>query len=201
MTTKLINQLAKLPSATVHEALGKIGALPHQIKPIHQSMIVCGPAVTVETSPGDNLTIHHALANAPAGSVLVVSTQQVYEYGYWGEIMAVAAEARSIAGLVIDGCVRDAEQIEKMDFPVFCRGLSIKGTVKKTIGQINEVLQMGDISIQPEDVVLGDRDGVVVVPKARIEEAIRLSNQREDDEAEMMEQLRNGKTTLDILGL
>ncbi|MEM7332626.1 MAG: 4-carboxy-4-hydroxy-2-oxoadipate aldolase/oxaloacetate decarboxylase [Chloroflexota bacterium] len=201
MNNSQITQLSKLPSATVHEALGGIGALPSRIKPIHACMTVCGPAVTVETRPGDNLTIHRALSDAPAGSVLIVSTDGAFEYGYWGEIMAVAAQARGIVGLVIDGCIRDAEPIEKLKFPVFSRGLSILGTSKKGNGRINEPLVIGSITIFPNDIVLGDRDGVVIVPEARVQEAIEKSIAREARELEMMNQLRAGRTTLDILGL
>ena len=201
MPKEQLQQLAQLPTATVHEALGGIGALPYQIKPIHSKMTLCGPAVTVETHPADNLMIHRALSTAPAGSVLIVSTGEAYGYGYWGEIMAVAAQARGIAGLVIDGCVRDAEQIEKLNFPVFCRGLSIKGTAKVGHGRINQILKIDSVQIFPNDIVLGDRDGVVIIPKERIQEAIDKSIAREEREQAIMDRLRNGETTLEILGI
>ena len=200
MTQSSIIELSKLPSATVHEALGKIGALSYKIKPIHPSMKLCGPAVTVHTYPGDNLIIHRALAEAPAGSVLVVYADKAYGSGYWGEIMALAAQERGIAGLVIDGCVRDAEQIEAMGFPVFCRGLCIKGTTKFGNGRINQPIKIGKVKIRPNDVILGDRDGVVVVPQDRIQEAIDKSIARESHEQDVMSQLRSGKSTLEIFG-
>jgi len=191
-----------LDSATLHEAAGKIGALPSGIKPIAHGMHLEGPAFTVSSPPANNLWLHKAIAVASAGDVLVVEVGGHYEAGYWGEIMTVAAQARGVVGLVIDGCVRDVEQIVALGFPVCARGLCIRGTGKATTppGSLNEAIRIGDVTIAPGDLIVGDGDGVVAIPSGRVEEVLEKSRQRLDNEAAVMERLRRGETTLDIYG-
>ena len=192
----------KLDSATLHEAAGQIGALPPGIKPIAHGMRLEGPAFTVSSPPANNLWLHKALAVASAGDVLVVEVGGHYEAGYWGEIMTVAAQARGVVGLVIDGCVRDAEQINALGFPVCSRGLCIRGTGKDTTtpGSLNEPIHIGDVTISRGDLIVGDGDGVVAIPSDRVEEVLEKSQERLDKEAAVMERLRRGETTLDIYG-
>lgn len=198
--SNLIEQLAQFQAATIHEAIGKQGALPSAIKPIVPSMMLCGRAFTIDSMPRDNLLLHRAIAQASEGDVLVAKMSNFYEAGYWGELMSVGAMQRGIAGLVIDGCVRDANQIEALGFPVFSRGLCIHGTTKYGKGTLNQPIIIGDIRIEAGDFVVGDRDGVVVVPADRAEEAIEKSTAREKKEANTLEQLRSGKTSLEIYG-
>jgi 4-hydroxy-4-methyl-2-oxoglutarate aldolase len=195
-----INQLAKFPTATIHEAIGKQGALPAAIKPVSPSMKLCGTAFTIDSMPGDNLLLHQAVAQASAGDILIAKMADHYEAGYWGELLTVAAMERGITGLVIDACVRDADPIERLGFPVFSRGLCIKGTTKYGNGTLNEPIIIGDVTIFAGDVIVGDRDGVVVVPADRVSEAVEKSAAREAKEANTLEQLRAGKTTLEIYG-
>jgi 4-hydroxy-4-methyl-2-oxoglutarate aldolase len=197
---QLIHQLAALPTATLHEAMGKYGALPSGIKPLSPEMKVCGTAVTVQTMPRDNMMLHRAIAQAMDGDVIIANTSGFWEAGYWGEIMAVAAQARGIAGLVIDGCVRDADPIIALSFPVFTRGLCIRGTSKYGNGTLNQPITIGEVTIHPGDIVVGDRDGVVIVPAARIDETISNAHAREAKEDQVMARLRNGETTLEIYG-
>ncbi len=196
----LLKQVRAISSATLHEAMGKTGALPPAIKPLQQDMKLGGTAVTVQTMPGDNLLLHRALAAASAGGVLVVNVSNYYDAGYWGEIMTVAALEKGVAGLVIDGCVRDAEAIEALNFPVFCRGLCIKGTTKYGEGTLNQSIIIGDTPVRPGDVIIGDRDGVVVVPRDHLQSVIEAARARELKEAATMAELRKGRTTLDIYG-
>ena len=191
-----------LESATLHEAAGKIGALPSGIKPIASGMRLEGPAFTVSSPAANNLWLHKAIAVASAGDVLVVEVGGHYEAGYWGEIMTVAAQARGVVGLVIDGCVRDAEQITALGFPICSRGLCIRGTGKSTTppGSLNEPIDIGDVTISPGDLIVGDGDGVVAIPSDRVEEVLEKSRRRLDKEAAVMERLRKGETTLDIYG-
>ena len=198
--TTLINQLAQFPTATIHEAIGKLGALPSAIKPIASSMKLCGTAFTIDSMPADNLLLHRAVAQARAGDILVAKMSDHYEAGYWGELLTVAAMQQGIAGLVIDACVRDADPIEALGFPVFSRGLCIRGTTKYGNGFLNEPIIIGDVLIRAGDMVVGDRDGVVVIPVNRAAEAIEKSKAREAREAHTLEQLRSGKTTLEIYG-
>ncbi len=197
---ELIQQIAQFPTATLHEAMGKQGALPSGIKPISPDMKLCGTAVTVQSMPRDNMLLHRALAEATAGDVIIAHVSDFWEAGYWGEIMAVGAQARGIAGLVIDGCVRDADPISALGFPVFARGLCIHGTTKFGKGTLNQPVTIGSITINHGDIVVGDRDGVVVVPAERAAEIIEKSAAREAKEADVMARLRAGETTLEIYG-
>jgi 4-hydroxy-4-methyl-2-oxoglutarate aldolase len=196
----LLNELAQLPTATLHEAIGKQGALPSAIKPISAAMKLCGRAFTLDSMPADNLLFHRAVAGAKVGDILVAKTSDHYEAGYWGELLTVAAMQRGIAGLVIDACVRDADPIEALGFPVFSRGLCIRGTTKYGQGTLNEPIVIGDVVIYTGDIIVGDRDGVVVIPANRAAEAVEKSKAREAKEARTLEQLRSGKTTLEIYG-
>jgi 4-hydroxy-4-methyl-2-oxoglutarate aldolase len=196
----LINTLGKFSTATIHEALGRKGDFPPGIKPISAGMKVCGPAYTIKTMAGDNTILHHAYAAASPGDVLVVDCSGYYEAGYWGDLMSVGAKSRSIAGLVIDGCVRDANDIEAMGFPVFSRGLCIKGTTKYGGGTLNEPIIIGGWMINPGDIIIGDRDGVVVVERLRIAEAVEKSQAREEKESQVRRDLLSGKTSIEIYG-
>jgi 4-hydroxy-4-methyl-2-oxoglutarate aldolase len=195
-----INQLRQFSAATLHEALGRTGNLPSAIKPIHPGMKVCGPVYTVQTMPRDNVLLHRAYAYAKPGDVIVASCSGFYEAGYWGDLMSLGAKTQGIAGLVIDACVRDADDIEALGFPVFSRGLCIRGTTNFGDGTLNEPIIIGECLIQPGDIIVGDRDGVVVVPQNRIEEAIEKAIAREAREESVREQLRSGKTSIQIYG-
>jgi 4-hydroxy-4-methyl-2-oxoglutarate aldolase len=196
----LVLRASSLSTATLHEAGGQIGVLPPQIKPVDPSFLVCGPAVTVHSPPGDNLWLHRAIVAAQPGDVLVVCVDGVYEHGYWGEIMSTAAHARGLGGLVIDGCVRDGAILERVGFPVFARGLCIRGTGKNFAarGWINAPVLLGDVSVSPGDLVVGDTDGVVVIPRANIAATLDASEKRDQKEAGIMQRLRGGETTIDL---
>jgi 4-hydroxy-4-methyl-2-oxoglutarate aldolase len=197
----IFTEFLKQSTATVHEAMGRRGALPSAIKPVAATMKVCGPAFTVDSPPGDNLLLHHAIYAAQPGDVLVVRVSDHYEAGYWGEIMGVAAQVRGIAGLVIDGGVRDSVELTRLNFPTFSHGLCIRGTTKHGGGSLNKPLTVGSIIVNPGDIVLGDADGVVVVPLAEGPAILQKSIERVKREDDIMAQLRAGKTTLDIYNL
>ena len=196
---EVLAEFEKIAPATAHEALGKTGAMMSDIKPIYSGMKVCGPAIPVRCHPGDNIMLHKAVAIAEPGDILVACVGYI-EAGYWGEILTVAAQARGIAGLVLDGSVRDGLAIQKRGFPVFSRGLCMKGTVKETIEWINHPICCGDVLVNPGDIILGDDDGVVVVPKERAQEILRKCRGREKEEQEIMRELMAGKLTLELLG-
>lgn len=196
----LIARARALPSATVHEAGGRVGALPPAIKPMHPSMKLCGPAVTVHSPGGDNLWIHRALYVAKPGDVLVVYANEVHDYGYWGEIMSTAAQVRGLGGLVIAGGVRDIDLLERIGFPVFATGLCIRGTGKDHLarGWVNHPVLMGDITVHAGDLVLGDRDGVVVIGRERAAEVVQAAEQREAKEADVLKRIAAGERTLEL---
>jgi len=191
-----------LSTATLHEAAGKIGALPSAIKPAAKNFRVCGPTVTVISPGGDNLWLHRALYVARPGDVLVVYVSGRYEHGYWGEVMSTAAKARGLGGLVIDGCVRDGVLLEALGFPVFARGLCIRGTGKDfgARGWINAPVLIGDVVVAPGDLICGDGDGVVCVPRGQAAAAAAAARQRDSHEADVCRQLEQGATTLDLFG-
>ncbi|GAB3022139.1 4-carboxy-4-hydroxy-2-oxoadipate aldolase/oxaloacetate decarboxylase [Spirosoma pulveris] len=196
----MYQQLAKFSAATLHEALGKVGNLPSAIKPISPGMKICGPAYTVQTIPGDNKILHRAYAYAQPGNVLVAHCSDYYEAGYWGDLMSLGAKTKGLAGLVIDACVRDADDIDAMGFPVFSRGLCIKGTSSIEGGRLNEPIVIGGVAIYPGDIIVGDRDGVVVVPKNHIQDVLEKATAREVREETIREQLRQGKTSIQLYG-
>jgi len=196
-----IAALARFSAATVHEAIGRKGAFPSGLKPIAPGMRVCGPALTVECPPGDNLMLHAAVDGARPGDVLVVDYKGFLEAGPFGDVMGVASLARGIAGLVIDGCVRDCADLSAMRFPVFSLGLSIKGTTKERLGAIGAPIICAGVPVSPGDVILGDDDGLVVVTPDELQGAIERSAAREAHETEMRAALRAGASTLDLLNL
>jgi 4-hydroxy-4-methyl-2-oxoglutarate aldolase len=196
----LLARAAKLPSATIHEAMGRKGALPAAIKPVSSKWKICGPALTVKAKPFNNINIHRAIYLAKPGDILVVDVGGGYEAGYFGEIMAHAAKVRGLGGLVIDGCVRDADLLEEIGFPVFARGLAIQGTTKDEGGSIAESVTIGNVTVVPGDVINGDRDGVVVVPKANLAAALDASEAREEKESRTIAALKSGKSTIELYG-
>jgi 4-hydroxy-4-methyl-2-oxoglutarate aldolase len=196
-----IETAKKIPSATLHEAFGKKGAVDRKIKPINTGIVACGSALTVSCAPGDNLGIHVAIALAQPGDILVVTTNGDPDFGYWGEIMTVAAIEKGISGLVIDGCVRDSAQIRRLQFPVFAEGLCIKGTEKKSFDSINHARVVGNVLINPGDLILGDDDGLVVISQDKVDDSLKAAISHEKKEKRIIEDLKNGKTTLELLGL
>ncbi len=198
----LVERAASFGTATLHEAGGKIGAFPSAIKPVVPSFALSGPAITVHSPPGDNLWLHRAIVAAQPGDVLVVFVDGAYEHGYWGEIMSTAARARKLGGLVIDGCVRDGAILERVGFPIFARGLCIRGTGKdfSARGWLNQPLLVGDVTVSAGDLIVGDTDGVVAIPRERVADVLDRSRSREDKEADVMRKLEAGETSIDLYG-
>lgn len=201
ISPEAIQALRDLGAATVYEAQGAKGALDSSIKPIHPAMKVAGPAFTVDMRPADNLMIHYAMLKAQPGDVLVLDAKAFMEAGPWGDVLTEQAMHMGLAGLVINGCVRDASAIIEMGFPVFSRGLSIKGTGKNQPGKVNVPVCIGDVQINPGDIIVGDQDGLVVVPRAEVDEALKKAQAREEKEAVFREQIRKGATTAELLEL
>lgn len=196
-----IAMLRDLGTAIIYEAQGAKGALDSGIKPIDPGMRLAGPALTVDTRPADNLMLHYALLKAKPGDVLVVDAKGFMEAGPWGDVMTQQALQIGLAGLVINGAVRDASSIVEMGFPVFCRGLSIKSTGKNQRGRVNVPVCIGDVQVNPGDIIVGDRDGMVVVAYGEVEAAIRNSLARIEKEKMFREKIKNGIKTAELLGL
>jgi 4-hydroxy-4-methyl-2-oxoglutarate aldolase len=190
-------------SATVHEAAGADTMLPPALRPMFAGAQICGPAFPVDCGPADNLWIHRSLYVAPPGSVLVVSCGDAYEYGYWGEILSTAAQQRQLAGLVIDGGVRDVTALGRLGFPVFARGLCVRGTGKspRPGSGIGEPVTIGDVRVSAGDLVLGDADGVICIPAARVPGLLEAAAARTAKEHDIMASLLAGERSLELLGL
>lgn len=199
--SELLATLRELGTATLHEAQGQTGAVDPAIRPLDPGFRVAGPALTVDCRPSDNLVLHLALTKARRGDVLVVDAKAFVAAGPWGDVMTLAAQVAGIAGLVIDGSVRDSQSIIDMGFPVFSRGICIVGTNKNQPGTVGAPVSVGGVRVEAGDVIVGDRDGVVVIPHARAATVARLGREREAKEAALREQIRAGRTTIEVLGL
>ncbi|HWC39548.1 MAG TPA: hypothetical protein VG476_13510 [Acidimicrobiales bacterium] len=193
------DQLLSLGSATVGESGGR--PLHPRIKPAWPGARLAAPTYTVSCPPGDNLAIHVAVTGAPAGSALVVDAREQPERGYWGEVLTTAAEARGIVGLVIDGGVRDVSAVEAHGFPIFSALVALPGATKLGGGTVEGPAVVGEVAVATGDWVVGDADGVAVVGRGELEAVLAAAWSRADKETAMFDRLRQGATTLDLLGL
>ncbi len=192
-------------SATVHEAMGRQGALPSAIKPAYVGATLAGPAFPVRAPAGDNLCIHHALYAARPGDVLVVQVPAEPEFGYWGEILSVAAQERGLEGLVITGGVRDVTALARVGFPVFAAAICIRGTAKDPSGGgrfgPTVQIQVGDVAVRHADFVVADADGVAVIPQESVDATAAAAEERMRKEELIMQRLAEGETTLGLYDL
>ena len=200
-TSDADERFADLDPATLYEAAGRSGMVDPAIRPAWHGARVCGPAFTVACPPGDNLMLHVAVAQAEPGVVIVATADGYVMAGAWGEILTEAARARGVSGLVIDGAVRDIDAIEALRFPVFGRGVAIGSCTKEKTGMLHEPVQLGGITVRSGDLVFGNADGVVIVEQDRIEEVYKAAISRRTKESEIIRLLREGRTTMELLGL
>lgn len=194
-----INRFLKLPSGNVCDANGKGGNVDSGIKPISYKMKLVGPVTTVKCYPGDNLTIHKAIYEAERGTILAIDANG-YSAGHIGEIIVAACMKRGLIGLIIDGGCRDANDIEELGFPVFTRSLNPGGTVKESVGNINIPINFGGIIINPGDIVFGDRDGLIIIPKNIYREVLEKAEAIYKKELDVRKMVEDGKTTIEIYG-
>jgi 4-hydroxy-4-methyl-2-oxoglutarate aldolase len=191
--------LQRLGAATLGESGGR--ATDRRLKPAWPGAVLAAPAYPVHCTPGDNLAVHVAVTTAPAGSVLVVDVGTVPDRGYWGEVLTTAAEAAGLAGLVIDGGVRDVAALEAHRFPVFSSTISLPGARKDQPGTVGAPVAVGGVSVSRGDWVVGDVDGVTVVPVAALNDVIAAGESREAKEVGFFAALRAGSTTVELLNL
>jgi 4-hydroxy-4-methyl-2-oxoglutarate aldolase len=196
-----VDKLASYGVATVHEANGRKGYLGPELRPNQQGARIAGTALTVVCWPGDNLMIHAAVEQAKPGDIIVITTTSPNGDGGFGELLATSLVSKGVRGLIMGAGLRDTQELREMGFPAWTAHVSAQGTVKETPGAVNVPISLGGQLIRPGDAIVADDDGVCVVPRLEVPQAVTASEARTAKEAATRKQLADGVLGLDIYGL
>lgn len=192
--------MAEVSVSHISDAMGRVG-VPAGLRPLNPHARLLGTAYTIRPWPGDNLTLHYALKHAQPGQVLVVDGGGRTDVALWGELMSLCAKEQCLAGIVVDGAVRDRDVLEKMDFPVYARSVTPRGPLKLAMGQVNLPVNCGGVVVQPGDLLVGDADGLVVVSAAQADQALAAALAVAAKERQLQAKIRSGAVLYDLLGL
>lgn len=198
---EIIDGFRDIPTTIVSDAMNRMNCMSAEIKPLVSDIHTVGSAITVQAMVGCNIMSHKAIYVAEPGDIIVFDARGHKDTSVWGFLQTKACILRKLAGVVIDGTIRDSKEIKESRFPVFCRGVTPAGPHKGWGDSINVDIQCGGVSVSPGDIIIGDDDGVVVVPCEKVEEVLTESKARLQMEKEWFEKLEKGFSTVEILGL
>lgn len=197
----IVESFEEVPSTIVSDVTGNIGlTMDSGIRPAYDGVQMAGTAITVKAAPGDNLIIHKALTMADPGDVLVIDCNGYTDTGHVGELMCNSCQANGLAGLVIDGAYRDSKEIAEMEFPVYGRGVNPQGPLKQDPGSINVTISCGGVSVDPGDIVIGDDDGLAIIPGNGAETVLELSYEKLNAEDTTREEVLEGEYLFELKG-
>jgi len=188
-------------STTVNDAMKQVGTMHHSIKPVYSGIELIGTAFTVYCQPGGIITCHKALAEAPKDSILVIDGHGYPNDAIWGGLMSIEAKEKGFKGVVIDGAIRDLQTIKELEFPVFARNSTPRVGKNKELGTLGLPISCGGTVVNTGDLIIGDDDGVVVIPQDNIQDILQAADNIDEKEDEIAEQVKKGGNIGQILGL